>query len=200
MSIDARSANLEELAAEVERLAGIERELAGARQELAEYREEVDMQHSALLETQQALERSRDRYAALYDFAPIPYVMLDGFGTIRMVSLVGTQLLGKPRAQLVGLALLYLVAREDRPLFLEHMRRCRQGASEVRTELRRKPGLEDGRLKPGLQRLPCFAGTYGTAVAAGQTRGAFRTDSLFSPMIKCRFIQNAFSAAFLRLR
>jgi signal transduction histidine kinase len=128
MTLDVRSASPEELAAEVERLAHVEHELA-------EYREEVEQQHAALIETQQALERSRDRYAELYDFAPIPYVLLDGFGVIHMVSLVGTRLLEKPRSQVVGLALLYLVVPEDRPLFLEHMRRCRVGG-EVRTELR----------------------------------------------------------------
>src|SRR6185295_3558120 len=47
------------------------------------------LEQQALLEAQRALERSRDRYAELYDAAPVAYITLDRTGTIQQVNLAG---------------------------------------------------------------------------------------------------------------
>src|SRR5262249_41915084 len=50
--------------------------------ELQVHQEELEMQHRQLIEAQQELETARDRYADLFDFAPLGYLMLDFSGTI----------------------------------------------------------------------------------------------------------------------
>ena len=45
--------------------------------DLQVHQEELEAQQRQLIETQQALETARDRYADLFDFAPLGYVMLD---------------------------------------------------------------------------------------------------------------------------
>jgi len=58
-------------------------------QELHAQRIELEMQNRALREARQALEESRDRYAQLYDFAPVGYVTLDRAHCIAELNLTG---------------------------------------------------------------------------------------------------------------
>jgi chemotaxis family two-component system sensor kinase Cph1 len=97
---------------------------------------ELEMQNQELREAQQELEESRNRYADLYDFAPVGYASLDDTGLIHDINLTGSTMLGMERGRLVGMPLFRHVLFEDRGLFLEHMRRCRQTGEKVTTELR----------------------------------------------------------------
>lgn len=110
--------------------------------ELQVHQEEVKAQQTQLLEAQQALEESRDRYADLFDFAPIGYATLCSSGVIRNANLAAGQMLGIERGRLIGFALLVHVAHEDRRIFLEHLGRCRGGEDPVssRLRLRRRDG------------------------------------------------------------
>ena len=58
-------------------------------QELETYKEETRLQTEQLIESQRFLEQSRDRYANLYDFAPIAYLTMDEEGVIRDINLTG---------------------------------------------------------------------------------------------------------------
>ena len=63
------------------------------------------MHNQAMMEFQQALvdaEAGLTRYTDLYDYAPVGYFTLDRNGSMREVNLTGANLLGLPRAQLVG--------------------------------------------------------------------------------------------------
>ena len=101
--------------------------------QLQVFREETRQQNEELIQAQRRLERARDRYADLYDSAPIGYLSLDGSGVVEEINLTGARLLGLERERIVGKPLLFAVAERD--VFLEHLARCRQGDESVVSEL-----------------------------------------------------------------
>jgi PAS domain S-box-containing protein len=103
--------------------------------ELQVHQEELEAQNEELRETQQLLEASRDRYADLYDFAPIGYATLDGKGHIREINLTGATILGRERSRLLGTLFSVAVVRDDLGAFHGHLRQCQQASSPVTTEL-----------------------------------------------------------------
>jgi PAS domain S-box-containing protein len=62
---------------------------------------ELEMQNETLRETQRQLEEARDRYADLYDFAPVGYISLSDKGLIRGANLTSATMLGVERGQLL---------------------------------------------------------------------------------------------------
>jgi PAS domain S-box-containing protein len=96
---------------------------------------ELEMQNHALREAQQALEESRDRYAQLYDFAPVGYVTLDRAHCIAEINLTGAALLGAERARLIGRPLAHYIATADRPTLAHHLARCYQTDGLVVSEV-----------------------------------------------------------------
>ena len=103
--------------------------------ELQVHQEELEAQNEELRETQQLLEASRDRYADLYDFAPIGYTTLDEKGHIREINLTGATILGRERSRLLGTLFSVAVAKDDLGAFHGHLRQCQQGSGPVTTEL-----------------------------------------------------------------
>lgn len=96
---------------------------------------DLEAKCQSLQETLEDLEESRNRYAALYDFAPVGYVTLDRKGCIREINLTGASMLGLERVQLIGTPMSVLVVQSDMKLFLDHMYRCRLTGEKVITEL-----------------------------------------------------------------
>jgi diguanylate cyclase (GGDEF)-like protein/PAS domain S-box-containing protein len=76
-----------------------------------------------------------ERYADLYEFAPIGYVTLDHAGVIRAVNLTGANLLGIERSRLIGLHFECLVNSETRPALVSLLEKISEvegkGACEV---------------------------------------------------------------------
>lgn len=91
--------------------------------ELHVYQIELEMQNRELRESQQQLEETRDRYADLYDFAPVGYVTLDTKGNIREINLTGATILGRERIDILGKPLGTWVAKECKPAFFTHLKR-----------------------------------------------------------------------------
>ena len=73
--------------------------------ELQVHGEEITAQNEQLRKTQAELENTRDRYADLYDFAPIGYLSLNRGGVITEINLAAGVLLGQTRHFLSGLPL-----------------------------------------------------------------------------------------------
>jgi len=95
--------------------------------ELQVYEEELTAQNTQLIETQHALEESRDRYVDLYDFAPIGFMTISVSGIIREINLTGVALLHQgERSQIIGLPFNAFVAGADKSRFAEHLRQLRE--------------------------------------------------------------------------
>src|SRR5258706_3458383 len=124
----------------IEETQKVDHELQAVLHDLHVYQEEVRAQNEQLLEVKRSLEQSRDRYADLYDFAPIAYVTLSAEGLVHEINLTGALLLGSERSRIIDTPLIGYVNPKDRSLFLDHMRRCRGGEAQtadgVLTELR----------------------------------------------------------------
>jgi PAS domain S-box-containing protein len=84
------------------------------------------------------LEAAIQRYVDLFEFAPIAYVSFDRVGRIEEINLAAVQLLGASRTRLIGEPFALHVTKNDGPLFLNHLLRCRSSDSRVETELHLK--------------------------------------------------------------
>jgi PAS domain S-box-containing protein len=105
--------------------------------ELQVHSEEITVQNEQLIKAQHELEHARDRYADLYDFAPIGYLSLDINGTVVEINLAASLLLGRPRQFLIGLPLGGLLARDHRELFRNFLLRAyTAGNAEPTVEVR----------------------------------------------------------------
>jgi PAS domain S-box-containing protein len=129
---------------------------------ISAYHEEVLRQNEQLREAHFELEVSRDRYAQLYDDAPVGFMTLDRNGVIEKANLTALTLIGDPRAMVVNRPLLVFVHEDDRGLFLNFLLRCRNGLE------RHKQWVE--------VRLRCTGGRYAhvqlSAVGASRELGS----------------------------
>ena len=96
---------------------------------------DMEMQYQALQEALEELEVSRNRYAELYDFAPVGYITLDYKGCIREINLTGAAMIGKERTRLIGTPMYVCVVKSDIKMFMDHLRRCKRTGEKVITDL-----------------------------------------------------------------
>jgi len=114
------------------------RRLAQVQARLRQLREELEVERQfseGFLESQRELEVSRERYAHLYDHAPVGYLTLDGNGLIHELNLAAAEMFGEERASIVGRPLHGFVTKADRRAVLRHLAALRRGESGVVTEL-----------------------------------------------------------------
>ena len=81
--------------------------------ELQVHQIELEMQNEALRDAQRALEESRDKYADLYEFAPVGYLILTKNAEIEEANLTCTTILGVSRGKLIKDRFRRFVAHED---------------------------------------------------------------------------------------
>ena len=94
-------------------------ELIAALEELSITEGELRSQHQALVEAHRQLELQRERYHALFQLAPDPYLVTDRKGMIEEANAAAGDLLGVPSALLVNKPLLAYLNGEARAEF-EH--------------------------------------------------------------------------------
>lgn len=112
--------------------------------DLQVYQIELETQNRELREAQLVLETSRERFADLYDFAPVGYVTLDRRGLVLEANLTAAGMLGTERGRLVGTPFHLQVAREDLTQFRAHLGRAATPEQRVQTEFRlRRKGQAD---------------------------------------------------------
>jgi PAS domain S-box-containing protein len=110
--------------------------------ELQIHQIELEMQNRELREVQERLEEARDRYADLYDFAPMGYLTLEETGCILEINLTGAAMLGDERANLIDKPLSARLARNDGQLFFLYLNRVFRsaGSSNIVTEVKIRRG------------------------------------------------------------
>lgn len=111
--------------------------------ELGTHKAELQAQHEALAEMNKLLETSRDKYADLYDFAPIAYVTLSASGVVEEINLTGAGLLGNIRSRILHIPFHVYVAKEHRRAFLDFLRSCRResGPSSIELHIQTSRGV-----------------------------------------------------------
>ncbi len=122
-----------------EKLPRTEADLRRLLHELQVHQIELEMQNEELRRAREELEVSRNKYAELYDFAPVGYFTFDARGLIREVNLAGAQLLGIERQRLVNTPFAALIAdAEGREIFSSHLEMVLQRQVMLRCEIRLK--------------------------------------------------------------
>ncbi|MGD0845241.1 MAG: sigma 54-interacting transcriptional regulator [Geobacteraceae bacterium] len=105
--------------------------------ELQVHQIELEMQNEELRRAREELELSLNKYAELYDFAPLGYFVFDAAGVIREVNLAGAQLLGVERQLLANTPFTGFIAEEEgRELFFNHLKFVLQRQVMLRCEIR----------------------------------------------------------------
>src|SRR6516225_3070822 len=82
---------------------------------------ELETKIEELRRSQEELEASRNKYALLYDFAPVGYFSVDRDGVIRSANLTGARLLAVERDVLANRRFEEFVADNDRFLFAKFL-------------------------------------------------------------------------------
>jgi two-component system cell cycle sensor histidine kinase/response regulator CckA len=104
--------------------------------ELEVHQIELELQNDELRRAQQELEVMRDKYADLYDFAPIGYLTVSEKGQILEANLTIARLLGMERGVLRGQWLTRFIAFEDQDLYYKHCAAVLAAADEQICEIR----------------------------------------------------------------
>lgn len=113
--------------------------------ELRVHQIELEMQNQELQQSRLALEIARDRYADLYDFAPVGYVALNaGTGRIIEANLTAAELLGVHRKALIGCHFSQFVHPRDRSLWATHFSNALQQSMRLSCQLTMQRGRRDG--------------------------------------------------------
>ena len=110
--------------------------------DLKMYQMQLEMQNEELQRAQESITQARDRYADLYDFAPVGYFTLNRKGEIVEVNLAGAQLLGVERNRLVNQSSFRWIAPESLEICRTHYRKVfdNQGRQTCEVKLRRQMG------------------------------------------------------------
>lgn len=131
----------------VRSLQGIESAIAGSESEqkrllydLPLHQVELEIQNRDLIELQAELEGARDRYAELYDFAPVGYLSLDASGMIRNLNLTACRMLGRDRDKLIGLPFRGHLSVDSRRSFFALVQRVFESSDAVVGEFKLESG------------------------------------------------------------
>lgn len=97
---------------------------------------ELEMQNEALRYAQRSLEDSRDRYAGLYDNAPVGYLILTENATIAEINMTGVTLFGIGRGKLTGSRIRNYIFPGDLERWDHYFYQVLRGPGKLACELR----------------------------------------------------------------
>jgi len=112
--------------------------------ELHVHQIELEMQNEELRNTQIELEKARDRYIDLYDFAPAGHLSIDANGMIEECNLSAADLLGLKRTELIRRPFAEFIAEKDRDEWYLHCKHHNNPRTKQTQEwvIRRSDGIE----------------------------------------------------------
>tara|TARA_R110002096_G_scaffold164099_9_gene331803 strand:+ start:2067 stop:4967 length:2901 start_codon:yes stop_codon:yes gene_type:complete len=113
--------------------------------ELQVHQMELEIQNQELREAQMELSVARDRYADLYEFAPVSYVTLDKVSRILDANLAAATLLGTERRSLLGQNLADFIAAGSQDEWFLHKRAVFSSDSKQTCEVTINPSGDDPR-------------------------------------------------------
>jgi PAS domain S-box-containing protein len=113
----------------------LEKRVVERTRELNYKKRQLEKQNIELRRTQKELEISRNRYANLYDFAPLGYVTITAKGIIHEANLTIARLLGVDRSVLIGRSFRHYVVERDVQKFHSHLNLLKQADEPATTEL-----------------------------------------------------------------
>ena len=129
--------------------------------ELHVHQAELELQNEELRRTRLELEESRDRFARLYDLAPVGYLTLDAEGVIHEANLTATGLLGLDRQTLLKQRLSRFIAPESQDEFYMHCQQVFTNTSRGTCDLQMRQrdgttfsGRLESRLEPAAEGHP----------------------------------------------
>lgn len=91
-------------------------------QELSVHQAELELQNEALRDAQTALLKARDRYTALYEYAPMGYVVLDASGIVRQTNRTWRVMLNREGDDFRGSPFVDNIVETDAAVFLARFR------------------------------------------------------------------------------
>ena len=91
--------------------------------ELDTYQVELELQNEDLRHTLEELDQSRQRFADLYEFAPVGYFTFDSKGHILAVNLTGSLLLGVEKEALLKKDFTSFMSEDDSDLFYLYLKK-----------------------------------------------------------------------------
>ncbi len=106
--------------------------------ELAVHQAELELQNEELRQAQIELQEARDRFAALYDHAPVGYVVLDASGIVHQNNTTWLAMLNREEEDLRGRPFTDAMVPEDAQVFLGRFRAFFRNPLEKRISVRMK--------------------------------------------------------------
>ena len=96
---------------------------------------ELELQNDEISNAYAEADALLDRYADIYDFAPVAYVTIDTLGVIRQINLAGAILLGLRRSEIARHRFITSVASPFLPAFNRFLEQVLKGRSKVQCEV-----------------------------------------------------------------
>ncbi|MBD3265443.1 PAS domain S-box protein [bacterium] len=113
-------------------------EVANLFHEYRIYQKELEIQNDQLREMEQELSQSREKYAQLYDFAPVGYLTICEEGVILQANLTFAGMVEVERTRLIQRAFSDFIVDEDQDVFYLCRRKCLDTQMQQNGELRIK--------------------------------------------------------------
>lgn len=104
--------------------------------ELGTHQIELEMQNEELRQAREELEALHQKYADLFDFAPVGYFLLDRHSLVKEVNLTGAEMLGLPKRFLLDRPLSRCLFEKDRNTFYAHLKETEEKRYRQTCEVR----------------------------------------------------------------